>query len=193
MKPSACFRCSLLALCLVLKLVFCFAGSRGVPATEGIINFGRVDQSLFRGAQPDAAAIRHLKTLGVKSIINLRVPKEASASEEEEAAVRVIGLVYTNVPLAGLGKPTDDEVAKVLSLIDSLPKPVFVHCKHGCDRTGTVIACYRIEHDHWKTKDALNEAGKYGLSRFERGMREYILSFGNAANIKTNQAPIATR
>jgi protein tyrosine/serine phosphatase len=62
----------------------------------------------------------------------------------------------------------------VLGLIDTLPKPVFIHCIHGCDRTGTMIACYRIAHDQWSNKAALAEAKRYGLSSLERGMMKYI-------------------
>ncbi|HZV35464.1 MAG TPA: tyrosine-protein phosphatase [Verrucomicrobiae bacterium] len=181
----------LLASGLVFGLAVCFAGPRGLPPTEGITNFGRVNEFLFRGAQPDTAAIENLKRLGVKSIINLRVPKEASTNEEAHA--HATGIVYTNVPLAGMGRPTDEQVAKILSLIDTLPKPVFVHCKHGCDRTGTVVACYRIAHDHWTTADALNEAGTYGMSGLERGMREYIVNFAKAMNANTNQPSVAKR
>jgi tyrosine-protein phosphatase SIW14 len=180
---------AVMALILLPALVFCLAGSRGLPPSEGITNFGRVNEFIFRGAQPDGPAVGHLKSLGVKSIINLRVTDENTKSEGLQALAN--GLVYTNVPLAGLGRPTDEQVAKILALIDTLPKPVYVHCKHGCDRTGTVIACYRISHDHWTTDNALDEAGKYGMSRFERGMREYILNFASATNQKTNQPPVA--
>ena len=75
----------------------------------------------------------------------------------------------------------DDEIniRRVLAAISNLPKPVFVHCQYGCDRTGTIIACYRIQQDHWANFRALKEAEVYGLSPFEIGMRSYILQFQN--------------
>jgi tyrosine-protein phosphatase SIW14 len=160
-------------------------GERGVPASEGIGNFGKVNNSLYRGAQPDATGIKSLKSLGVKSIINLRTTRDDSATEEMQA--RASGIVYTNVPLAGLSRPTDEEITKVLSLITNLPGPVFVHCEHGCDRTGTIIACYRIQHDHWSCDNAIAEAEKYGISKIERGMRRYIADF--AARNQPNSPP----
>jgi protein tyrosine/serine phosphatase len=151
-------------------------GERGVPAQQGVANFGRVSDGLFRGAQPSGPALTNLAWLGIKSIINLRMPTEAT--REEELAARAQGIVYTNVPLAGTGRPTDDQVRLALRLIETLPKPVFVHCKHGADRTGLIVACYRIEHDKWSNDAALKEAVTYGMSRFERQMKNFVLSFG---------------
>jgi len=54
---------------------------------------------------------------------------------------------------------------------------VFVHCKRGADRTGTIIGCYRIAHEGWTADRALSEAKQYGMSWLERGMREYISDY----------------
>jgi protein tyrosine/serine phosphatase len=97
----------------------------------------------------------------------------------EEGEACAYGMIYTNVPMRGLGRPTDEQVAKVLSIIETFPSPVFIHCKHGCDRTGTIIACYRIKHDQWTSKQALSEASQYGMSRWEVGMKNYVGDFEN--------------
>jgi protein tyrosine/serine phosphatase len=52
-----------------------------------------------------------------------------------------------------------------------------VHCWRGKDRTGTIIACYRIQHDGWSSRQALKEAEQRGLSHAEFGMRSFILKF----------------
>ena len=132
----------LLELCLVLLLAAASpagARDRGVPPSEGIGNFGKVNDSLYRGAQPDAAGIKNLAQLGIKTIINLCMTNELWKAEASEASA--IGITYTNVPLKGLGRPSDAQVAKLLTLIEALPGPVFIHCQHGCDRTGTIVAC----------------------------------------------------
>ena len=85
------------------------------------------------------------------------------------------------MPLKGLGRPTEKQLAHVLEIIESAPGPVFVHCEHGCDRTGTVIACYRIHHDLWTAAAAQKEADVYGMSKLERGMRSFVADFGGAA------------
>jgi protein tyrosine/serine phosphatase len=173
---------SLLRLCVLLFLAagnIAPARERGLPPSEGIRNFGKVSDGLYRGAQPDAAGIRNLAKLGVKTIINLRMTNDVWKAEAVEASAN--GITYTNVPLKGLGRPLDSQVATLLTLIETSPGPVFIHCQHGCDRTGTIIACYRIRHSSWSGKSALREAANYGLSKFERGMRKYILQFGKAS------------
>ena len=175
-------RTHLLELCLVLLLTagsLAGARDRGVPPSEGIGNFGKVNDGLYRGAQPDAAGIKNLARLGIKTIINLSMTNELWKAEASEASAT--GITYTNVPLKGLGRPSDAQVAKLLTLIETLPGPVFIHCQHGCDRTGMIVACYRIKHHSWSSKSALEEATKYGLSKYERGMRKYILEFGKAS------------
>lgn len=162
------------------------AGHRGLAAQQGIINFGRVSQSLYRGAQPDAQALKNLKRLGIKTIINLRMPGDSWP--QEESLARADGILYTNVPLRGWGRPLEAQVTKALRLIETLPAPVFIHCQHGCDRTGTIVACYRIMHDKWSREAALREANAYGLSHFERGMRRFVFDFA-ASN--SQEAPFA--
>lgn len=155
------------------------ARDRGVPPSEGIVNFGKVNDRLYRGAQPDAAGIKSLARLGIKTIIDLRMTNDVWQAEAAEA--RANGLTYTNVPMKGFGRPKPEHVEQALAIIDSLPSPVFVHCQHGCDRTGTIIACYRIRHEQWSSEQALREAKQYGISVFSRGMKKYILEFGKPA------------
>ena len=159
----------------------CLAGERGLPAQQGIANFGMVAENVYRGAQPDKAGVQNLKKLGVKLIINLRMPGESW--QQEETAARDCGILFTNVPFKGLGRPTDQQIRTVLGMIQASTAPVFVHCAHGCDRTGTVIACYRIQHDGWSTDAALVEARHYGMSKLERGMRRYVLDFGKTSTL----------
>ncbi|HVV71291.1 MAG TPA: dual specificity protein phosphatase family protein [Verrucomicrobiae bacterium] len=175
---------------LALAAAASVASGRGLPAQEGILNFGRISEAVYRGAQPDANGIKSLQKLGVKLIINLRRPGEAWSHEAE--AARACGIQFTNVPMKGLGRPTTEQVKKILALIESAPGPVFVHCEHGCDRTGTIIACWRIQHDHWTSKDALVEAKRYGMSPMERGMRRYVEKFGGATGDQV-QPPASAR
>ena len=101
--------------------------------------------------------------------------------KDEEAKAISHGILYTNVPFRGLSRPTDEQVKQVLSLIETLPGPVFIHCQHGCDRTGTIIACYRIKRDRWTLEKAMSEANRHGISIFERGMKRFVRDFAKVA------------
>jgi protein tyrosine/serine phosphatase len=174
-----------LILCVVVigvmgRAVFLhFTTDRGLPIADGIRNFGKIDEHLYRGAQPDAGGIANLKKMGVAMIINLRMSNELWTTECAEVLSNSI--LYTNIPLGGLGRPTEQDIEQVLALIESAPGPVFVHYEHGCDRTGTIVACYRIKHDGWDAQAALKEADHYGMSPFERGMRTYVSDFARGA------------
>jgi protein tyrosine/serine phosphatase len=157
----------------------CQAAGRGVPASHSIANFAKVNDHLFRGAQPDAAGLAALKEIGVKTIICLRMTNDLWAPEGAEATNQ--GLVFINIPLRGASRPKDADVARALFIIENSPGPVFVHCRAGCDRTGTIIACYRIEHDHWTGAAAQKEANHYGMSPLEFGMKRFIADFAKAA------------
>jgi protein tyrosine/serine phosphatase len=100
--------------------------------------------------------------------------------KEEAAEALANGILYTNIPMSGFGTPKNDEVRRVLALFEAASTPVFIHCQHGCDRTGTIVACYRIQHDGWPSALALREAERYGISKFEYLMKRYVVEFGRA-------------
>src|SRR5579871_387947 len=117
------------------------------PQAEGVPNFHQVDQHVYRGAQPLDAGWASLAKLGVKTVIDLREQGE-HPWQAEQKAVEAAGMRYVSVPLRGMEAPPDHEITEVLTMLESSSDgPVFVHCRRGKDRTGTVIACYRIEHD----------------------------------------------
>lgn len=153
------------------------------PQEKVLPNFHQVNENLYRGAQPADGGIKRLAALGVKTVINLRGESEGTRAEEAEA--RAAGLRYFNVPMADLSRPTDEQVERVLALInDSQNWPVFVHCNHGKDRTGTIIACYRISHDGWTSEKAKAEAKHYGMSWVQFGMKDYISDYDNKRRSK---------
>ena len=85
---------------------------------------------------------------------------------------------YINVPLSGTLAPSHETVRKLLALMtDPANGPVFIHCKRGADRTGTIVASYRIAHDHWTNGDAIQEANSLGMSWREIAMRYFVATF----------------
>ena len=155
-----------------------FAEPVSIP---GIPNFHQVNENIFRGAQPSNDAWEHLAKMGVKVVIDLRRDGEDEHSAAQEAkAVEAAGMRFVHVPMKGVVAPTEAQVTKVLGIFHSGEK-VFVHCKKGKDRTGTVVACYRILHDKWENNKALAEAKSLGMHWIEVGMKNYIRSFGSGS------------
>lgn len=162
---------------LVLSLLLLAGLCAGAEATTGPVrNFGQVNQNLFRGGMPTGNALEELKSLGVSLVIDLR--EDGNGRKDEEQKVEHLGIRYAHIPMRTLGAPRPAEIEQALSLIlrESSGK-VFVHCLRGKDRTGTVIACYRIQHDGWDNQRALAEAKRYGMSRLELAMQSFILHF----------------
>ena len=139
-------------------------------------NFHQVNSQLYRGAQPKAGGLQTLKTIGVKTVVNLRGEDNQTRAEGEET--QRLGLRYFSISLPGFSKPKDEQVQRVLDIINAPEnQPVFIHCRHGEDRTGTIIACYRITHDGWTAAAAKKEAEQLGMSWTEFGMKRYIDAF----------------
>ena len=145
------------------------------PTIDGIPNFHQVTERIYRGGQPEAGAWTRLAGLGVKTVVDLRRPIEHSVPEESLAVVAA-GMRYVNFPMNGFDTPTAEQLGTPLGLLDEEQK-VFVHCKQGRDRTGTVIAAYRISRQGWENQKALAEARTLGLHWYENGMRRFITGY----------------
>jgi len=130
------------------------SGTAGVD----IENFGQVNDHIYRGGQPKGDNFRQLATIGVKTIIDLRADSEAFEKGDAERA----GLHYINLPLEPKAIPTSEQAAKFLELVQNEANwPVYVHCAGGRHRTGSMLAVYRMETDHWTIDQAYDEMKQY--------------------------------
>jgi tyrosine-protein phosphatase SIW14 len=155
------------------------------PRYAELPNFHQVNQQLYRGGQPKDGGLQKLKGLGVKTIVNLR--GEDAHTRAESAEAQSLGLRYYSISLPGFSRPKDEEVGRVLDIInDPENQPIFINCRRGKDRTGTIVACYRISHDGWTAAQAKDEAQRYGLGWVEIGMKHYIDKY--YARYKANHA-----
>jgi tyrosine-protein phosphatase SIW14 len=146
------------------------------PVVDGVGNFQKINDHIYRGAQPTGDGFANLKKLGIETVVDLREPGDRSALEQK--GVTAAGMHYVSVPMYGMSTPSNESVQKVLGMLeDSSTGPVFVHCRRGADRTGAVIACYRIEHDLWKNQQALVEAKSLGMSWLAKPIQSYVLKY----------------
>lgn len=161
----------------VMTALITSAGLAGqAPRYAELPNFHKVNEKLYRGGQPKSGGVKKLAELGIKTIINLRGADQTTRAEEVEA--RAAGLTYFNISMPGLSRPTPDQVARVMAVLnDEQHWPVFIHCKRGSDRTGTVVALYRISNEEWTASQAMTEAKRHGMSWLEFGMKDYVSDY----------------
>lgn len=161
-------------MCLVLLL----AGSIYAQQTKPVLY--RVDDDVYRGRQPTREDIAILAKSGIRTVLDLRGVLDHKGWEQQ--AVEAAGMRYIRIGMSGFLAPTDHKIDKILALLDNPTLgPIFLHCRRGADRSGVVIACYRITHDHWTSAQAMEEARQQGFSRFEVLMERYIKHFRAAS------------
>ena len=132
--------------CALVSLAF------GVESIQlnGVENSYKISDELYRSAQPDRDGFSALQNLGVRSVLNLR------EYHKDTRKARHTQLHLMAYPVAA-GEVTAADVENCLALISNAPKPVLVHCWHGSDRTGIVVAAYRIVFQKWSVADAEKE------------------------------------
>ncbi len=161
---------------ILLSVSFTFAAQQPEERHKELPNFHRVNEGLYRGAQPKDGGLKKLADLGIKSIVNLRGESEGNQLEEAEA--KELGMQYFSVPMSSLGRPTSEQVKQVMEIIETKEKaPVFIHCRRGADRTGVIIAIYRIDNDGWTAEQAIEEAKLYGMGMVQFQKRDYIKDY----------------
>lgn len=125
-------------------------------------NFHAVTPVLLRGAAPTPKGLEDLQKMGVKTIIDLRIAPKTVA--KERAQLDRMGVHFINLPMSG-EPPTEAQIQTFLKTIaDPAQQPVFVHCQHGADRTGTMIGIYREHVTGWPYDQTYKEMRKYGFN-----------------------------
>jgi protein tyrosine/serine phosphatase len=150
---------------------------QSIVSAPPIENFGKVNENYYRGSQPLVHQFAQLKTLGIKTVIDLR---EDNVEEADEWA-RTAGLQYINIPLTTKRAATEEQTKYFLELVnDQANWPVYVHCKGGRHRTGEMTAIYRITHDGWSADQAYAEMKKYDFEDsffYPRSLKKYVYSY----------------
>lgn len=137
---------------------------------SGCENLYKVSDNLYRGAQPTAEGFRELEKLGIKTVINLR------SFHSDLDKLKGTSLEYVSIPMDAWN-PKPEQVEEFLKVVsDPAKQPIFVHCQHGADRTGTMTAIYRIVIENWDVEKALNEMqyGPFGFHEIFSGLPKFI-------------------
>ncbi len=137
----------------------------------GLKNVARVAPGILRGAEPSDKGLSTLKTMGIRTVINLR----HYHGSREEKTCRRIGLGYERIALASSDAPSDENVRRFLAIVtDPDRQPVYFHCWRGKDRTGAMCAVYRIAVEGWPLEEALAEMDSFGPYPGYHDLRGYV-------------------
>ena len=125
------------------------------------VRFNKVSEDIYRGGAPSHSDLSMMSDVfNMKTILSL----DGNIGSAIASKVKKLGMEHIIIPISGAGsislmKYLQNHIVSILSS----KQPIYVHCRHGSDRTGMVIALYRINHDGWSPDRALREAEQYGF------------------------------
>ena len=138
---------------VAVLVIFVFAGGGIAWFWPPARRFACVESGvLYRSGQPGGKAVRVFRErYKIRTIVNLRSPgklKVDSRAQQEIAFARENGMNFVNLPY---GDPSPEvQVEKFLAIVsDSANHPVLVHCAEGKERSGVMVAAWRMRKQGW--------------------------------------------
>jgi tyrosine-protein phosphatase SIW14 len=162
-------------------------------ANIAIDNFGRVDSTYFRGAQPKGRDYADLAALGVKTLIDLT--SDDSDPAEQGMSERA-GMHYVHIPMTTHVSPTAEQLEQFMKIVsDPANQPVYVHCVGGRHRTGVMTAVYRMNHDSWTPDRAFSEMKnyKFGADFLHSEFKDFVYGYQAAAAAAATTSAVSTK
>lgn len=116
--------------------------------------------ALSRGAA-EPGGFEGLAGMGIEIVVDARL----SGKSSEKNVVNAAGMQYVSIPWHRMF-PKDKAIAQFLTVLrDNPKKKIFVHCRYGDDRTGMMIAAYRMAVENWTAQEAWTEMQQFGMNR----------------------------
>lgn len=171
---QATCRHGIFPLLTILALAF-LTGCASPRLTHGIPNFAIVEPGMYRGGQPTAEGWAWLKAQGVTYEVKLNTWTEASDIPAFNHNIFIQDDGIIDLWHQTFAKPNAYAVASAVQSLRNYSGTtgIFVHCQHGQDRTGLIVACYRVQVEHWPKADAEKEMLAHGFHKSLHGLWEY--------------------
>jgi len=106
--------------------------------------------------------------LGVKTVVNLELLQDdrdqflaAKLSPGQSASVDYFRILEWEPNVVTAPDLLDIHVAQFIAIVRTQAKPVYVHCRSGQNRTGVMVAAYRVLQGE-STQRAIDEMRRYG-------------------------------
>ncbi len=147
------------------------------------MNFDRVNEKLSRSGLPSDKDLEFLRNeMQVKTLINFCTRTNV---EHEEKKAKELGFTYIHFPWSAhfynilrLNYYWRIAEAFLTLLADEKNYPIHVHCFHGRERTGMMIAVYRMVIDRYSFIQALDEMRKYRFNPYKHfTLVAFLLAF----------------
>ncbi|WP_066804972.1 phosphatase domain-containing putative toxin [Moraxella oblonga] len=141
-------------------------------------NFYQVDEGVYRSEMPIHDDISHMNAQNIKTVINLQYK-----NQDKDAKIFDNSVTLINEPiLTWHVRPA--QIARALYAIEQGREQggVLVHCYHGADRTGIVIAMYRVIYQGWDIESARTEmkGGGYDFHKIWKNLDRMLSPIGVA-------------
>jgi len=122
-----------------------------------------------------------LKAMGIKTVVDLRL------LHSERDKCKKYNLKCVRLPEITWNESEQDLIDFLRVVIDPANQPVFFHCHHGADRTGVMLAAYRVVVQGWTKEEAIREMieGGYGFHPLWKNLIKLIQDL-DAAKIRKN-------
>jgi hypothetical protein len=145
---------------------------------HSIKKFSQVSPALYRGSRPnDPEDFDFLESKGIKTIVSLEEMPWHVGPEREKAKGR-FGFINVGITASPF-EPNENDVDLALQYLNDpeIPKPVYVHCAIGRDRTSLIVGLYRIQTESCAPKETWNEMKQFGFSEgiHLRGLKSYFV------------------
>ena len=124
-------------------------------------NISQINDSLYRSEQPSKKGFKALESAGIETIINFR------RFRNDSSKARGTDLDLVHLPMR-TAKLEEADIVEALKAINLAQKPILIHCWHGSDRTGVVVAAYRIVFEDWSKEKAIAEFRKKEFGYHEK-------------------------
>ena len=122
-----------------------------------------VADGLWRSNQPGPKRIEALAKAGIKTIVNLRGPRDDGGWQLEAEACDKTGITLLDFASRSRAAPSKEMLYDARDLFASLEKPALMHCKSGADRAGIMSALYLLIGEGRPTREAMEQLSwKYG-------------------------------
>ncbi len=135
---------------------------------EGLANVRhliRVDDRVWRGAEPGPEGFQELARHGVETVVDLRPDPP---SPREEALLRSLGMASVHMPVTDGQPPAADQVERFVALARASSGRVFLHCGEGVGRAGTMAAAYKVTTGQVSSRTAVRESLAVGVLTLEQ-------------------------